>query len=51
MSNSYYVYVLIDPRNNQIICIDKGIGNNSPILGLSERKRNLKDFCGEQHLL
>ena len=28
MSNGYYIYVLIDPRNNQIICIDKGIGNN-----------------------
>lgn len=23
MSNGYYVYVLIDPRNNQVICIDK----------------------------
>jgi len=28
MTNGYYVYVLIDPRNNQIIYIDKGIGNN-----------------------
>lgn len=42
MSNGYYIYVLIDPRNNKILSIDKGIGNNSPVFWLNERKRNQK---------